>query len=236
MKAGGLRIESPGGSGLASNLIDHAVQRLKRETGKPVIVSMGSVAGSGGYYIACHADHIWADRHTRTGSIGVLFVKPSFEGFYAKHHIREDDFERGDGMAGWSQGRDWDPAMQATADSSVTHNYEHFVAKVADGRHLPIADVREAAQGRVWLAQDALDRKLIDGIGGLEAALDDARKLGGIPSHEKIRLVEIGRPRPGFFARLIGNYVRENVADQMRMHDWSGVRTRIDDETDGLAQ
>ena len=236
VKAVVLRIESPGGSGLASNLIDHAVQRLKRETHLPVIVSMGAVAGSGGYYIACHADHIWADRYTRTGSIGVLFVKPSLEGFYARHHIHQDEFQRGDGMAGWSQGRDWTPAMQASADSTIKRYYRHFVDKVVEGRRLEPLDALAAAQGRVWMGEDALDRKLVDGRGGLESAIDDARRRGGVPAGEKIRLLEFGRPKPGFLARLLGNYVRETIGDQVQVHDFSGVQARMDDALDEASQ
>jgi protease-4 len=235
VKAVVLRIESPGGSSLASNLIDHTVQRLKRETHLPVIVSMGGVAGSGGYYIACHADRIWADPSTRTGSIGVLFVKPSWEGFYAKHHVRQEDFQRGDGMAGWSVARDWTPAMQASADSAIARSYDQFVAKVADGRHLPVADVREAAQGRVWMGEDALQRKLIDGLGGMDEALADARARGGIPASERIALLEFGRPRPGLIARLLGGYVRESLADQTRVHAFEGAQARMGDEWGDLA-
>src|SRR5262249_22066921 len=88
-----LRIDSPGCSPGASYLMDHAVERLKRETGKPLVVSMGSVAASGGYFMAAHADRIYADKHTVTGSIGVLFLKPSFEGAYAKLGVRQDEFE-----------------------------------------------------------------------------------------------------------------------------------------------
>ena len=91
VKAVVLRIESPGGSSLATDLIHHAVQRLKRESRKPLIVSMGSVAASGGYEIALPGDRLFADQFTRTGSIGVLFVKPSLEGFYAKHQVHEEN-------------------------------------------------------------------------------------------------------------------------------------------------
>jgi protease-4 len=202
-----MRVESPGGSGLASNLIDHAVQRLKRETRKPFIVSMGGVAGSGGYYIAAHGDRIFADRYTRTGSIGVLTLKPSLEGWYAKHGVREDDFERGRYMRGTSTARDWDAEMQATADSAIADYYRGFVAKVADGRGLAWAQVDSVAQGRVWMGEDALQHRLVDEIGGLEAAVAEARRRAGIPAAEKIRLVEYRRPHPPFWERLAGSAV-----------------------------
>ncbi len=199
-----LRVESPGGSGLASNLIDHALRRLKRETGKPLIVSMGGVAASGGYYIAAHGDRIYADRHTRTGSIGVLVVKPSLEGWFEKHRVRQDEFERGAYMRGLSTGRDWDRRIQAAADSAILDYYREFVARVADGRGLAEAEVDAAAQGRVWMGEDALRHRLVDEIGGLEQAVAEARRRAGIPAGERIRLLEIRRPRPWLLERLAG--------------------------------
>jgi protease IV len=200
-----LRVESPGGSGLASNLIDHAVQRLKRETKKPLIVSMGSVAASGGYYISAHGDRIFADHHTRTGSIGVLTIKPSLEGWYEKHGVRQDEFERGRYMRGHSLGRDWDRQIQASADSAIVDYYRGFVAKVADGRGLGWAQVDSVAQGRVWMGEDALRHRLVDEIGGLEAAVAEARRRADIPAGERIRLLEFRRPRPWLLERLAGS-------------------------------
>jgi protease-4 len=225
-----MRVESPGGSGLASNLIDHAVQRLKRETRKPFIVSMGSVAGSGGYYIASHGDRIFADRYTRTGSIGVLTLKPSLEGWYAKHDVREDDFERGRYMRGTSSARDWDAELQATADSAIADYYRGFVAKVADGRGLAWAQVDSVAQGRVWMGEDALRHRLVDEIGGLEAAIAETRRRAGIPAGEKIRLVEYRRPRPPFWERLAGSAVSTVWARSFHVPDAGAVYYLADDD------
>ncbi len=225
-----LRVESPGGSGLASNLIDHAVQRLKRETGKPLIVSMGGVAGSGGYYIAAHGDRIFADRYTRTGSIGVVTVKPSFEGWFAKHQVRQDDFDRGHYMRGTSTSRDWDAEMQAAADSSIADFYHSFVAKVADGRGLAWAQVDSVAQGRVWMGEDALQHRLIDEIGGLEAAVAEARRRAGIPPGERIRLVEYRRPRPWFLERLVGSAASTVWARSFHVPEPDAVYYLTDDD------
>ncbi len=235
VKAVVMRVESPGGSALASDLIDHAVQRLKRETGKPFIVSMGSVAASGGYYISCHADRIYADRYTRTGSIGVLFMKPSFEGFYAKHRIRQEDFERGDLMRSWSYARDWTPRDQAVADSSIRRSYTAFVRKVADGRGMETWEVNAYAQGRVWLGEDAATKRLIDGIGGLDAAIVEARRRGGIPEHERIRLLELRRPRGSFVERLLGGYLRDLVSRELRAPELMQVQAREDETLESLA-
>ena len=227
-----LRVESPGGSGLASNLIDHAAQRLKRETGKPLIVSMGGVAASGGYYISAHADRIFADRHTRTGSIGVLTLKPSLEGWYAKHGVRQDDFERGRYMRGISGARDWDRELQATADSAIYDYYRGFVAKVADGRGLAWAQVDSVARGRVWMGEDALQRRLVDEIGGLEAAVAEARRRAGIPAGEKIRLVEYRRPRPPIWERLAGSAAASLAARAFHLPDPGAVYYLTDDTID----
>ncbi|HTR97006.1 MAG TPA: S49 family peptidase, partial [Candidatus Acidoferrales bacterium] len=231
-----LRIESPGGSALAANLIDHAVQRLKRETRKPLIVSMGSVAGSGGYYIACHADWIVADRNTRTASIGVLTIRPSFEGLYEKLGAHEVEFDRGDYMRGTSWSRDWGPREQATADSTIQRLYRGFVGKVADGRHLDLASVEASAQGRVWMGDDALARKLVDEIGGLDDAMREARLRGGIRLDERIRPLELGRPRPSFVERLLGGWVSDALARDAQLPDWSGAQMLDPDVLDPLVE
>jgi protease-4 len=217
VKAVVLRVESPGGSALASDLIHHATLRLKRETKKPLIVSMGSVAGSGGYYISLGADRIYADRFTRTASIGVVSIKPSFEQFYAKHGVRQDDFERGAWMRGWSGNRDWTAADQAIADSSTMRFYHRFVELVAAGRGLTWSAVDSVAQGRVWMGEDALERRLVDQIGGLEDAVAEARRRARVPEGEKIRLLEYRRPDPGLLQRLVGGVVGEAWSDATRM-------------------
>jgi protease-4 len=229
-----LRVDSPGGSSSASYLMDHAVERLKRETGKPVVVSMASVAASGGYFLSAHADRIFADRNTVTGSIGVLFVKPSFEGMYAKLGVRQDDFDRGEYMRALSPARDWRPRDQAAADSSIKRLYRLFVDRVADGRKLPPDDVRPHAQGIPWYGDDAAQYKLVDEIGGLEAAIAEARRRGGIPANEKITLLEFHHPRGTLLERLVGSWVRSYVTDSMRMPDLAGAQARAEDWVDEL--
>jgi len=226
------RVESTGGSGLASNLIDHAVQRLKRETRKPLIVSMGSVAGSGGYYIAAHADRIYCDRYTRTGSIGVVTIKPSFERWYAKHDVRQDDFERGRYMRGTSTARDWDRPLQAVADSSVMDFYRVFVSKVADGRKMDWSAVDAVAQGRVWMGEDAVERKLVDEIGGLDQAIAEARRRAGVPAGEKIRLLEYRRPRPWLLERLAGAAMASVWSRSAHLPDANAVYYLADADVD----
>jgi protease-4 len=227
-----LRIESPGGDALASDLIHHAAQRLKRETKKPLVVSMGGVAASGGYYIAGPADRILADRFTVTGSIGVVYVKPSLEGLYAKQGVRQQSFQRGDAMAGWSQGRDWDAAAQASADSAVGRMYRSFVGLMAKDRGLPYAAVDSVAQGRPWFGEDARARGLVDAIGGLDDALAEARRRAGIPAGERIRTLDLRRPAPGLVQRLVGGMVREALERDARLPEtdrtwlWSDEEAR----------
>lgn len=203
-----LRIESPGGLVTASNLMHHAAERWKRTTGKPLIVSMGRVAASGGYYMAVPADRIFANRATATGSIGVVFVKPSLEQFYAKHGVRQESWERGDFMRGTSLASDWDARIQAAADSSVARSYEAFLGKVAAGRGLPLERVREVAQGRVWTGADAVALGLVDEIGGLEAAIAEARRRARVPQGERIAPLEYRRPRGSLIERVLGSALR----------------------------
>lgn len=212
-----LRVESPGGSSLASDLIHHSLVRMRGDTRKPLIVSMGGVAGSGGYEIAIPGQKIYADRFTRTGSIGVVFVKPSLEGFYEKHHVRQQAFERGEYMRGLSEGQDWDREIQASADSSIHREYVDFVQLVASSRNLTFAQAEQVAQGRVWLGQDAVDRKLVDQIGGLEDAIAEARRLAKVPPGEKIKPVEYRRPTPSLVERLVGSMVTDAWERNLRV-------------------
>ena len=227
-----LRIDSPGGSVLASDLIYHTLLRMKQETKKPLVVSMGSVAASGGYYIALPGDRLFADRMTRTGSIGVVFLHPSFEGFYTKHDVHEDDFQRGQYMRGGSVAHDWDPVMQASADSAIVRSYDRFVDRVALARGLSRATVLEHAQGRVWLGDDARERKLVDEIGGLEAALAYAQRAAGIPASVTIEPLEFRRPRPGLLQRAVGGLVRDAVARQVSLARTPGARWEAGDDVD----
>ena len=217
VKAVVLRVESPGGSSVGSQLMQQAISRMKRETKKPLIVSMGRTAASGGYQISLPGDRLYADRFTYTGSIGVLFIRPSFEGFYRKLGVREEDFQRGAYQQGWGQGRDWDARLQAAADSSVQREYREFVSLVAEARKLPFDETERNAQGRVWMGDDAVRLKLVDEIGGLEAAIAEARRRGGVPAAEKIRLVEYRRPPGNWLQRWAGNLVRSTIEQSARM-------------------
>jgi protease-4 len=229
-----VRVESPGGQSSASHRMDRTLERLKHEAKKPVVVSMGSIATSGAYFLSAHADRIFADRHTITGSIGVVFVKPSLEGLYRKAGVRQEEFDRGSYMRGLSLGRDWDAREQAAADSAIARHYETFVERVASGRGMDAAQAHEHAQGRAMLADDARARGLVDEIGGLEQAIAEARRLGGVPEGEKIAPREYRRPRGALFERLLGGWLRERMAETLRWPERTGVEARADDWVEEL--
>jgi len=236
VKAVVLRIESPGGSASASYHMDHVVERWRLETGKPLVVSMGSVAASGGYFMAAHADRIYADQHTVTGSIGVVFLKPSFERMYAKLGVRQEDFDRGEFMRGLSPARDWRPREQAAADSTIKRLYRTFVTRVIDGRKIDNFEAYAYAQGRAWMGEDAAERKLVDGIGGLEAAIAEARRLGGVPAAQKISFLEFRHPRGAFLERVLGGWMSAYASEMLALPDYTRAQARAEDWVEEMAE
>lgn len=203
-----LRVDSPGGSGLASDQVWRAVEALKKK-GKKVVVSMSRVAGSGGYYIACGADEIFADPMTITGSIGVLGLKPNLAGFYRRHRIGVETFERGRMMGMYSGAVPLTDEQRQHMLDYIDRFYAHFLDRVAAGRPLTKEQVDAVGQGRIWTGRQALAHKLIDRIGGLREAVDRARELAGLPADAKV--VEIERPHESILAML-----REGVTTTVR--------------------
>lgn len=186
-----LRIDSPGGSAFASEEIWREVHRTRGE--KPVVVSMASMAASGGYYSACAADRILADPSTLTGSIGVYAGKVSLGGLYQKLGVDTLRLQRGDnaGLYGYSEA--WTPSEFKAIERVVDHLYADFIEHVREGRGIEdIAEVDRVAQGRVWTGAQALDAGLVDELGGLMDAIEVARELAGIPDRAEVQL----RPMP----------------------------------------
>lgn len=173
IKAVVLRIDSPGGSVMASEVIRREVDALKA-AGKPVVASMSSTAASGGYYIAMDADEIWANPATITGSIGVFGVFPTFENTLGKLGVNTD----GLGTTSIAGALRMDRAMSDTARQvfqlNVDHEYAQFVQKVSDARAKPFEGIDAIAQGRVWAATDALNNGLVDQLGLLRDAVNAA--------------------------------------------------------------
>lgn len=183
------RINSGGGDAIASDIIWDEAKKLAEE--KPLIVSMGNVAASGGYFIACPADYIFADPLTLTGSIGVVFMKPVVSELYEKIDATYETFKRGEYSDAWSATRHFTEDETAMAERTMEFVYEDFMEKVADGRDLPIATVREIAQGRVFTGTKALEIGLIDELGGLNDAIGHAcREIGTTPDDATLLLYQ----------------------------------------------
>jgi protease-4 len=181
VKAVVLRIDSPGGSALASDLLWHEVMEIQKK--KPVVASVGGMAASGGYYIACAAQRIFAEPTSIVGSIGVFGGKIVFAPALAEFGVNTFTFPASpapgaDARATYlSPFSRWDDATRERVQAQLKGVYDLFVARVAAARKLPNETVNEHAQGRIYGAAQALDRKLIDQLGGLESALAEARKL-----------------------------------------------------------
>jgi protease-4 len=175
VKAVVLRVDSGGGSLLASEVIRQEVAALKA-TGKPVIASFSSVAASGGYYIAMDAERIFAEPTTITGSIGVFGVLPTFQKTLGKLGIASDGVATSPLAGALHLERSLDPSARELLQVGVEHAYRDFVEHVASARHQPAAAIEAVAEGRVWTAGDALRLGLIDELGDADAAVAAAAK------------------------------------------------------------
>jgi protease-4 len=191
------RVNSPGGSALASDQILQAVKKAQK-AGKKVVVSMGDVAASGGYYVSLSADKIFAHETTITGSIGVLSGKIVTAGSWALLGIDLRPLGVGTNALMDSSVTPFTPEQWAAFNKGVDQIYEDFTAKVAAGRKMPIEKVREIAKGRVWSGTDAKERGLVDEFGGFRAALEATKALAGIPADSEINLKSYPKPKSPF--------------------------------------
>jgi protease-4 len=182
-----LRVDSPGGSYVASDAIWRETVRA-RQAGKPVIVSMGNTAASGGYFIAMAADKIVAQPATLTGSIGVISGKILTADFWDKVGVSWDNVHTGANAAFWSTLHDYAPHQWAQLQDWLDRIYDDFTTKVAEGRGLPRTKVLEIARGRVWTGEDAKALGLVDELGGFPVALRLVRQAAGIPPEADVRL------------------------------------------------
>jgi protease-4 len=185
VKAIVLRVDSPGGSVSASDQILDAVKKAQA-SGKPVVVSMGSLAASGGYYISLSANRIIAEPGTITGSIGVLTGKVSIERSLALVGVGTASVGVGHNALYDSEFQPYTPDQLAALNHEADVIYADFTAKVAKGRKLPLAQVLDIAKGRVWSGADGKAHGLVDELGGLWTATDAAKKLAGIPQSERV--------------------------------------------------
>jgi protease-4 len=193
IKAIVLRIDSPGGSGLASDIIWHAVEAANQK--KPVVVSMSDVAASGGYYISASASKIIAQPSTITGSIGVLAGKPVMRGFYDWLGISNEYILRGKTSGMFRETEKFSDAERAKFEEWIkTTYYQDFVPKVAKGRKKDEQYIDSVAQGRVWTGAQAKDRSLVDEFGGLDRAIEVAKQLAKIPADKGVERVILPYP------------------------------------------
>ena len=184
VKAVILRVDSGGGSGLASDIIWHETAKLAAR--KPFIVSMGDMAGSGGYYIAVEAEQIFAEPLTLTGSIGVVGMKPVFAKLYDKIDATYDTFRSGEHADQWSLTRKLTDDEMEMAEEAMAWFYDKFLEKASENRGIPMEQMRKLAEGRVYTGTQAMDVGLIDRLGGLSDAIDYACEKVGVDRDDAV--------------------------------------------------
>ncbi|TNE75986.1 MAG: signal peptide peptidase SppA [Gammaproteobacteria bacterium] len=190
LKALVLRIDSPGGSAFASEVIRQELLAT-RNAGLPVIVSMGTVAASGGYWMAMGANEVWASPTTITGSIGVFGVIPTFEDSLAALGVSSDGIGTTELADFYHLDRPMSDQAKLVVQSGVNHIYDHFLTLVADARGSTPAAVHEIAQGRVWTGEKARELGLVDELGNLQQAIESAAKVAGLDQYE---IEEVRKP------------------------------------------
>ena len=195
------RIDSPGGSYVASDTIWREVSRA-RAAGKPVIVSMGNVAASGGYFVAMPADRIVAQPGTITGSIGVFSGKMLLGAFFDKLGITFDEVHAGANATMWSSLQDFTPGQKARFEAELDRVYNDFTSKAAQARKTTPEKIDEVAQGRVWTGAQAKERGLVDTLGSFDDALKSAARRAKLAADGDYRVSYI-EPEPGRLARLL---------------------------------
>jgi len=187
VKAVVFRVDSPGGDGMASEVIWHEVVLTKKK--KPVIVSMSDVAGSGGYYVACAADTILAMPGTYTGSIGVITGKVDLSGLYEKIGFSKETVKRGEHADFYTLTREFNDEERKIVKRQLKEFYDDFVDKVAEGRGRTYDEIDGIARGRVWTGNQGIKNGLVDELGGLKKAIQIAKEKAGIPDEQEVELV-----------------------------------------------
>jgi len=213
VKAVVLRVNSGGGSAYASEQIWHQVEMLKKK--KPVVVSMGGMAASGGYYISCNSQWIVAEPTTLTGSIGIFGMFPDFSGLLTdKLGVKFDEVKTNKNSTFGTTARPFNEEEMGYLETYINRGYDLFRKRVADGRKMSVEEVEKIAQGHVWLGQDALGIKLVDELGGLDKAVAKAAKLAKLDEYH----TQNYPGQPDFFEQLMnsaasskGNYLDEQM-------------------------
>jgi protease-4 len=201
VKALVLQIDSPGGSVLASEIIRRELE-LTRQSGKPVIVSMSSIAASGGYWIASAADEIWAAPSTITGSIGIYSAFATFEKSLDYLGVHNDGVGTTQVADGFDTTRRLNPIIAESMEQIIQHNYQRFIKTVSEGRNLTLQDVEKIAQGRVWAGKTAKELGLIDQFGNLQDAVQSAAKMANLKDYDVIYIEQPLTAREKLIKRL----------------------------------
>ncbi len=211
-----VRVDSPGGGVVASDEIHDALVEL-RESGTTLVVSMGSIAASGGYYVAAPAERIYANADTLTGSLGVIITLLNYEETFDMVGLQQRVFKSGEFKDIGSPTRDLSNDEEEILQDIVDQAYEGFVDVIAEGRNLSRERVLELADGRIYTGEQALEAELVDELGNLDAAIDGARDMAGLPENA---LVVRYNATPGLFDLL-----NASVQNGQRPADPLGLRT-----------
>lgn len=220
------RVDSPGGSYVASDTIWRETLRA-RDAGKPLIVSMGNLAGSGGYFVVMAADHVVAQPGTITGSIGVLGGKMVITGLYEKLGISFDGVSTSENSAQYSTNQPYDEAEYARFQAGLDRIYEDFTSKVAEGRGLDLERVREIAKGRIWTGEQALEIGLVDELGGFLVALDAIRATLGLEPDADLRLKDFPPVEKPWFASFLERAENSNVRSQLLVESLREIQPQM---------
>lgn len=238
VKAVVLRIDSPGGNALTSDLIWREIELTKKV--KPVVVSMGNYAASGGYYIACNATKIFAENNTITGSIGVFGILPNFSGLTNKMGIHSEQVKTHENSGNYNPFAPIDEKFKAVTTEGVEQIYKTFVSHVAQGRKMTFAQVDAIAQGRVWTGSDAIKIGLVDTIGGLNDAIQEAARLAKITSYTTQNYPEYKKNFEDLFenlpfAKTKERLIKEEIGEEnykvmeqiKRVQNYKGIQARM---------
>ncbi len=230
-----LRVDSPGGSALASDLIWHELKRCK----KPVVASMGDVAASGGYYISVGARKIWAEPGTLTGSIGVVGGKIVLGGLYDKLGIHTEVLSYGKNSGILSSSHPFTESERKSMEALMHEVYDQFLAKTIEGRapaghRFTRAQLIELAEGRIWSGRQAQERGLVDALGSLDDAIADAKQLGGLARDADVDYLILPKAH-SLFESLLERGVSSSMLSQVDLARLPEVRQHLRD-VDGLLQ
>lgn len=225
IKAVVLRVNSPGGEMFATDEIYHEVELLKGR--KPLVVSMGGIAASGGYYIAMPGDDILASPSSVTGSIGVVVGKPDMSGFYDKIGLSKETIKRGEHSDIKSPDRSASEDELALVNRQISQYYDDFMGKVSTWRKMGIDSVKAIAGGRVWTGKQALDRGLIDSFGGVCDAIELARNRAGIDDRDKLIIETYPRYKFTLFTPPVTSLIETEITDIIENGNQSGFNLRL---------